>query len=181
MTWILVDMHTGIDVGATYEIGGLYVPRWERHNPFRRIRARMSRRKNLLIVWLIRSQVVYRILRFLRLMGHSKPPPRKKRTTLAMQVGWDSGMTGDPICKLLMYEPNTSRGIWVPGQVLDKPSNNPYEIMDRATNQYPGIMLGLPWANKALVLINRLLKPAMWGFWLALLALAWNGYNEWFR
>ena len=181
MTWILVDVHLGVDVGATYALGGVYVPRWERRNPLRRMRYWMISRKYLLRAWLIRSQKVYRILKFMRLMGYSKPPTPRKRTTLAMLVGWDSGMAGDPLCKLLKYEPNTSRGIWAIGQVLDKPSNDPYEIMDRAANQYPGIMLGLPWANKAIVLIKRLWKPAMWGFWLSLIALAWNGYSEWFR
>ena len=183
MTWILVDTHFGVYAGATtYALGGVYVPRWERFNPIRRWLSRLSRRKNLLIAWLIRNgQKVYRILKFMRLIGYSKPPtPKKRKPTLAMLVGMDKELTETPTCKLLMYDPSRDRGIWLTGQVIGT-ANNPYEIMDMAANQYPGIMLGLPWANKPFVVIKSLVKPAMWGFWLALLALAWNAINEWVR
>lgn len=60
-------------------------------------------------------------------------------------------------------------------------STDIYELMERATRQYPGYMFGVPWANSFLVAFRGLFDMRMWGFWLALIALAWQAYGEWVR
>ena len=66
------------------------------------------------------------------------------------------------------------------GHVLSY-STDIYEIMERAARQYPGYMFGVPWANSFLVAFRGLFDMRMWGFWLALIALAWQAYSEWVR
>lgn len=58
-------------------------------------------------------------------------------------------------------------------------SNDIYELMERAARQYPGYMLGVPWANSFLVAFRGLFDMRMWGFWLALASLAWQAYSRW--
>ena len=95
----------------------------------------------------------------------------------------DEDTSSELLCKLVLRDSDKRIGRFYPIDDLDRETNDFKDLMDEAANEYPGFMLGLPWdwANSILILTKRLFKPAMWGFWLALLALAWNGYNEWVR
>lgn len=181
MTWIKVDMRLGHEVGSSYEIVCRYEPRWRRYNWFRRMWAgRVLRPKYLLAAWLIEKGVPIRLVRFTRLTVSSKPLPPDKSRYIVIYVYSDADLSGEMLCKLMLYDNSKRRGGRPVGQVQDK-SNNFREMMDTVANQYPGFMLGVPWANSFLVPIKRLIKPDMWGVLLAVLALAWNACNEWIR
>ena len=154
MTWIKVAEWFGDELGYPREIASCYVPHWAVFNLVRTSSA--PTQSELLAIW--------------------------ERKHIAIHVYSDASMTGELHCDLLTYDSKQSAGRSDAnnGQVQDK-SNNFREMMDLAATQYPGFMLGLPWANSFLVPIKRLIKPDMWGLSLALLALAWNVFNEWIR
>ena len=155
MTWIQVHEWRGDEFGGKREMAVCYVPRWALFNP-----VRVSSNPTLFErreIW--------------------------EKRCIAIHVYTDAAMTGELQCELLTYGGNYPSDA-DEGEIQGQ-SKYLRELMDLAINQYPGFTIGLPRANAflkaVLVLIKGLFKPAMWGFWLALLALAWNGYNEWFR
>ena len=156
ITWIQVDRYMPDGVDEADPSGSTLVTCYE---------TRWSRRK-----------VIRR-----KLPGWVKKRMSQRHVSLHLEIYQGTALHGKILCKVRVYDSDMRVGrIHLP-RYLGHQTNSITEMMDWVASQYPGTMLGLPWADSYLIQIKKLTKPAMWGFWLALLALAWNIINEWFR